>query len=290
VSTETSSHNPQELQMTDVGTESTWHFEWVRPLALRSIVGALIAAALIGVVSVIVGDFSELSWRAIGTVTVFVGFALVSWYDADVSAKRATWFGGVSVAVSIYLLLVSLGKIWFPGDRDTLPLLTIVGLAAVARVALLHIHLLLNIYRRFSSDTMRTVSHLTFWLVAVLAVMLSLPMLFTNLNYTEGYWRTVGAVAILDTLGTILVPLVHALFGSKSEALPAPVAAPSATERLLSDLPAPPATPARPAAAAYAPLNPAPAPLRLAWPRYDDGRPLPARPDGSPDFTGVLGY
>ena len=29
---------------------------------------------------------------------------------------------------------------------------------------------------------------------------------------------------------------------------------------------------------------------RLEWPRYVNGTPLPARPDGSPDFTGVVGY
>jgi hypothetical protein len=144
---------------------------------------------------------------------------------------------------------------------------------------------------------MKTVSHLTFWLVALLAVMLSLPMLLTNIQFSEGYWRTVGAIAILDTLGTVLVPLVHALFGPKPEALPAPVASASAAfapasepRGLQPSNTVPVVAPARPAAAAYAPLDPAPAPLRLAWPRYDDGRPLPARPDGSPDFTGVLGY
>ena len=30
--------------------------------------------------------------------------------------------------------------------------------------------------------------------------------------------------------------------------------------------------------------------LQLEWPRYINGAPLPARPDGSPDFTGVVGY
>jgi hypothetical protein len=29
---------------------------------------------------------------------------------------------------------------------------------------------------------------------------------------------------------------------------------------------------------------------RLEWPRYVNGIPLPAKPDGSPDFTGVIGY
>jgi hypothetical protein len=87
------------------------------------------------------------------------------------------------------------------------------------------------------------------------------------------------------------------LFGSKPESLPAPVASASAPVATGSEpqeprlgLTVPVIAPPRPAAAAYAPLDPAPAPLRLAWPRYDDGRPLPARADGAPDFTGVLGY
>ncbi len=65
-------------------------FAWVRPLALRAMVGALVAAALVGVASAITGDFSTVAGQALATVALFAVFALMIWYDADVSGKRAT--------------------------------------------------------------------------------------------------------------------------------------------------------------------------------------------------------
>jgi hypothetical protein len=328
-------------------------FRWVRTAVLYSIVGSLIAAAVVGVISALIGEFGTLSWQAMGTIALFVFFSLLSWYDADVSAKRSRWFGIVSVAVSIYLLVVGLFKIWLP-HRDTVStddngvtvftyydgfsdFLSWVFLAIIARVALLHIHLLLVIYERFQTPAMRVVSRVTFVLVAVLAVMLSLPVLTPGRDYPELYWRIVAAVAIADALGTILVPLIHVLFHRQPQpavqqwpaqqaaqpahgapgvvaapAPPAPVgamgipAAPatsaatvpavapagtalgaaSVPAKLTSDRPNPLAPPLD----AYAPLEPKPAPQMLMWPRYADGRPLPARADGKPDFTGVLGF
>jgi hypothetical protein len=61
-----------------------------------------------------------------------------------------------------------------------------------------------------------------------------------------------------------------------------------------SAVPAPAAVPTAPShrqipTAAYPTLFPQ-AGLRLEWPRYINGAPLPARPDGTPDFTGVVGF
>ncbi|MBN9631202.1 MAG: hypothetical protein J0I18_11395 [Actinobacteria bacterium] len=89
-------------------------FGWVRKLLPRIVIGALIAAALVGVYAVIIGRWDENCWRLIGTIALLVFFSLVSWYDADVSARRASWFGAVSVALSVFLLLDGLWKIWAP--------------------------------------------------------------------------------------------------------------------------------------------------------------------------------
>ncbi|MCU1438343.1 MAG: hypothetical protein JWP66_1430, partial [Naasia sp.] len=213
---------------TSAAQPATRPYPWVRTVVLYSIVGSLIAAAAIGVISALVGEFGSLSWQAMGTIALFVFFALLAWYDADVSAKRSRWFGITSVLVSIYLLLVGLLKIWLPHEDTVITdenggvfvdyydgasaFLSWIWLAIIARVALLHIHLLLVIYNRFQTAAMRAVSRITFVLVAVLAVMLSLPALLPGREYPELYWRLVAAIAIADALGTILVPLVHLLF------------------------------------------------------------------------------
>ncbi len=310
------------------------NYSWVRHLLPRIVIGALIAAALVAVYAVIIGRFDETCWRLIGTICLFVFFALVSWYDADVSARRAPWFGAVSVVTSAYLLLAGLAKVWIPVTYDpNAPFWEPAAwflLVAVTRLGLLHIHLVLNTQRRFTGPIMSKVTIVTLVLVGLLTVGLSLPLILTRTDFGEAYWRLLAVIAILDALGTILIPLTYTLFGPKAAAPARGVAAPPAAA---SDVavaaasgvaaaaasapvaPAPTAfapvaaapTASAPVAAAPAPTAPSAAPsaalptaayptllpqagLRLEWPRYINGSPLPARPDGTPDFTGVVGF
>src|SRR3954466_3432345 len=206
----------------------------------RIVVGALIAAALVGVYAVILGRFDETCWRLIGTIGLFVFFALVSWYHADVSARpvpwsapdapprRAAWFGAVSVITSVYLLGIGLWKVWMPAAQP-------VGgdfgfdaaepwwepfswflLVLVTRVGLLHIHLVLNTQRRFTGPIMSKVTVATLVLVGLLTAGLSVPLIWTRTDFGETYWRLVAVVAILDALGTVLIPLTYSLFGPKA--------------------------------------------------------------------------
>lgn len=297
-------------------------YGWVRHLLPRIVIGALIAAALVGVYAVLIGRFDETCWRLLGTIALLVFFSLVSWYDADVSARRAPWFGAVSVITSAYLLLAGLAKIWTPVTHDPYAAhpwwepVAWFALVAVTRVGLLHIHLVLNTQRRFTGPVMSKVTVATLTLVAVLTLGLSLPLALPTIDFGETYWRALAVVAILDALGTILIPLTYTLFGPKTEAppqssptpqpwsQPAPAAFAPAPTFVPTPTPAP--APTQTAAPTMAPLSaPLPSPLpaasayplldasggmRLEWPRYISGQPLPARVDGSPDFTGVVGY
>lgn len=291
-------------------------FGWVRKLLPRIVIGALIAAALVGVYAVIIGRWDENCWRLIGTIALLVFFSLVSWYDADVSARRASWFGAVSVALSAFLLLDGLWKIWAPALDGSVPddwwwgFFSWMLLVAVTRLGLLHIHLVLNTQRRFTGPIMSQVTLVTLILVGALTIGLAAPLVFQHVDFGEAYWRLVGAIAILDALGTILIPLTYSLFGPKRvKSQGMPYAAPAGPAHAAAPAPAafaPPvaattvtapsaaaptvaAPPAAPASAYPNVLTPAGG-FRLEWPRYVNGTPLPAKPDGSPDFTGVIGY
>ncbi|WP_374009295.1 hypothetical protein [Leifsonia sp. LS-T14] len=283
-------------------------YGWVRHLMPRIVIGALIAAALVGVYAVVLGRFDETCWRLIGTIGLFVFFALVSWYDADVSARRAAWFGAVSVITSVYLFGIGLWKVWMAvqpvgggfGYDATEPWWEPFSwflLVIVTRIGLLHIHLVLNTQRRFTGPIMSKVTMATLVLVGLLTAGLSLPLIWTRADFGETYWRLVAVAAILDALGTVLIPLTYSLFGPKA-VRPAPTApaafvpgpptfAPAAVPSATA--PAAAATPVGAPVSAYPRLDAATG-LRLEWPRYINGQPVPARPDGSPDFTGVVGY
>lgn len=296
--------------MTGAIPPDTDRFAWVRRLLPRIVVGALIAAALVGVYAVIIGTWDETCWRLIGTIALLVFFSLVSWYDADVSARRAPWFGAVSVILSAFLLLDGLVKLWAPAfdgssssyssedGTGTSPwgVFGWIALVAVVRLGLLHVHLVLNTQRRFTGPIMSKVTVCTLVLVGALTLGLAAPLVFDHTTFSDTYWRLVATVAILDALGTILIPLTYTLFGPKAMK-GSPRAAGAAAAPVPAAAPAPAAYAPPPApAAAPAPSSPYPNVLtpaggyRLEWPRYVNGTPLPARPDGTPDFTGVIGY
>lgn len=206
-------------------SEKAWDF--VKPLVLKGIIGSVIGAALVAVFAIVVGEFGTMQLQLLLTIVLIVVFTLFSWYDADVSAKRSHTFALVSVGVSVYLLIAGMGKIWFVHQPDyegynpdyyyaTDEVLAAfsswIGLVIVARVALLHAHLLLNIHRRYPTPLLQLVAKCTMGLIALLTFLISLPVLTPDVEYAEAYWRLLGAVVILDILGTILIPLSNALF------------------------------------------------------------------------------
>ncbi|MEG8034892.1 hypothetical protein QP157_06005 [Sphingomonas sp. LR61] len=209
--------------MTDNGAAGTIDRRWakVRPLVFRTIIGAVVAAGLVGIVAVLVGDFGRVAVQLLLTIVVVVVFALLSWYDADVSSRRSGTFAFVSIATSMYLLVAGLYKVWLaPTDSSGDDGLWLVGerfwhwiwLVGVARVALLHVHLLLVIHRRYPTPALQVVAKATVGVIALLALLLSIPLLAPDVDYARGYWRLVWVVVILDLLGTVVVPLSNALF------------------------------------------------------------------------------
>ena len=292
---------------------TTFPFGRVRPIMLRVVIVSLVVAALVAVVSIASAEFGDTSWRLIGTAVLFTAFALFSWYDADVSSRRSSAFAVVSFGVSIYLFVAGMVKIWVPTRMLADPygyvawspfdgFLGWVLLALVARVALLHVHLVLAIGARLRYRVMSVVTTVTLVLVATLAALLTLPVLFTWFDVHETYWRAVGVVAVLDALGTVLVPLGYQLFagatprvgseGATARAGATPAPSEQQGGAWTTGAPGPEAGSAassagfRPPATAYA----RPGQRSLQWPRYDDGTLLPVGADGGPDFRGVVGY
>lgn len=193
----------------------------VRPLVFRTIIGAVVAAGLVAIVAVLLGDFGRVAVQLLLTVVVVVVFALLSWYDADVSSRRSGRFAFASIVVSLYLLVTGLVKVWivpadpYGGDGIWLVgerFVQWIGIVFVARFALLHVHLLLVIHRRYPTPLLQLVAKVTVGVIALLALLLSVPLLAPDLDLAGGYWRLVWVVVILDLLGTVVVPLSNALF------------------------------------------------------------------------------
>lgn len=240
--------------------------------ALWVAIGALIAAAVVCVVWVLVGDANGIVGKAFLTILLLAGFAGVAIAEANLAPRRPDWLTLASMITWVAILLIGAVMIWMPdptdyyygfgGDR----FFRFVLIALILQGALLHIRLYLASHQRYETTFTTIVTYVTIGLVVILALMLVLPLLLSqDVDFRPIYWRVVVALAILAAVGTALVPLVNALFAPKKPRAAAP--------------------------AAYA------APAAVAqWPTYADGvTPLPVLPDGAtPDwnayYTGQPSY
>ncbi|MGJ0390763.1 hypothetical protein [Microbacterium sp. CGR1] len=222
-------------------------------------IGALIAAALVCVVWVLIGDQDGLIGRAFLTILLLAAFAGIAILEAGLAPNRPDWLALSSMVTWIVALLVGAVKIWLPEDDQYFTgaerffqLLLVVG---ILQLALLHVRLFTPAAQRHVTTFTRIIYFATIAFLAGLVGMLIFFLTFPHtFEYGELYWRIVVALTILAAVGTTLIPLLNALFA-----------------------------PRKPAAAAVAGHGIAAAP---SWPSYADGvTPLPVLPDGSPDWN-----
>lgn len=233
----------------------------IRRIVLQAIIGAVVAAAAIAIYAIIVGTFGVVEQKLLLVVLVFIGFAFFALFDAGVVSKRSDRLAIISVSVALYLLVAGILKVALAdtstdGFRDESGDFSVwaefarwVGMAFVARVALLWVWLLYEMRRTARRPMLRLLSVVTTVLVAVLAVLLTIPLIWERTDFADAYWRATAVAAVLALLGTALLPLLRWFLRERT----------------------PPA--------------PQPAARRLAWPRFEDGTPLPADAQGRPDYS-----
>jgi len=237
----------------------------LRPAILKSIVGAVVAAAAVAIYAVIVGSFGVLELKLILVIVVFVAFTLFALFDAEAVAPRHDRLAIASLAVAVYLLVAGVLLIALAaptgqlddGTEGTLAAFARwIALALVGRGVLLELLLLEAAHRHFGARMITRVAAGTSVAAVLTATLLSIPAFpWTDDTFPAPYWRSTGVAAILMLLGTALLPLLGRFFVHRDGG-PIPASA-------------------------------EPLPPRLAWPRLEDGTPLPAGPDGRPDY-GVL--
>jgi hypothetical protein len=225
-------------------------------------IGALIAAAVVCVVWVLVGDANGMIAKAFLTILLLAAFAGVAILEANLASRRPAWFALTSMITWVVTLIVGAFLIWMPEANDYFGgglerFMKYLLIILILQGALLHLRLFSKAHERHRTTFTSIVTYVTIGLVVILAFMLVLPIIIEEyVEFRPFYWRVVVALAILAAVGTALVPLVNALFAPKKE---------------------------RTAAPAYAPVY---APAVQQWPTYADGAtPLPALPDGSPDWN-----
>jgi hypothetical protein len=176
-----------------------------RKLLLSAIVGALCLTAAIAVVVLLSGHFDDTSWRILGTTSAISFFGLLGVPVGMLLERgRAVLLAQISGALTFAAFVLTLAVIWrhwADGVGKTWGVVLTLALAA-AQAAVVEA-------RRRETDTHMVsmlvgVSMLTGTLLAVLGITAIL------LEIDSGtYYRTLGAVAVIDVLLVALVAVLR---------------------------------------------------------------------------------
>jgi len=273
----------------------------------------LLAGLTIASISLLfIGDFEGKFERVFSTFALFAVFVLFTAFDTR-RGQKSEWYAPVALIANAYILGLLLIVIWMtPYDSFSLiweifwkSVLVIV----VTRLVILCCQLLLQAGNRLPAVVTRFA-----FVTSVLAVLSGI--LFTapvgieafDLHVPDLYWKIATALLILTALGLSITLLLRWSYGAdaREAARAAAPAAPAAPQPYPQGgaqplAQAPQQAPQQPQQAPQAPevqqaqvqqqpqaqQASQPAQPLLPWPTFPDGRPLPARPDGQPDFSAL---
>lgn len=183
--------------------------------AIYGIIISFSGAALVGIIALLGGDFGETQGKILLTTVLFGAFSITALCHLAI-ADRAMRIVGVSGLLASGVALVSgLVLIWRDwADSDLEVWFKVFAAAGILAVSFAHANLLLLLAGRRRA-AIRWGLAATLIAIAVVAVMLILPILtdgdIPGEDAGDVYWRVFGVIAILDVLGTVVVPVL-ALF------------------------------------------------------------------------------
>lgn len=193
------------------------------------LIGCLLGAAAIAVITVLVGSFNDTLGRALGTLAMVALHAILSFSYITESDKRDKKDGGRSLELfsnTVFVLIVisfitSIFAIWqLLGSSLTLKLYMLYG---VLLFATLHADILYRI-RRFERKIDNIVTA-NYFLMTIVVIMLSAVIFSDNpSDLGEFFYRLLAAAGIIDATMTITAIILHKLYFQKHPELAASAA------------------------------------------------------------------
>ena len=283
----------------------------------------LLAALTIASISLLfLGDFEGRFERVFSTFALFTVFVLFTAFDTS-RERKSEWYAPVALIANTYILGLLLIVIWMTSyDPFTLGfeiLWKSIVVIAVTRLVILCCQILLSLGAHYPPVVPRF-GFITSILAVLSGIMFTAPVGIESFDLTvpDLYWKIATATLILTALGLAITLLLRWTYGAdrraaaraERDAMAAnrfpqvPGQAPQAPGQPYrggqpygSGAPSGPAQPqSQPSTPGHPPVPPrvpssGQVPPQqggqqlLPWPTFPDGRPLPMRPDGQPDFS-----
>jgi hypothetical protein len=174
--------------------------------ALIGIAGALTATALLAIGILLFGDFGETEGRILATTALLAGYGLIALPAAfllDRARYPALAFALLGLATAGFALSVTL--VWFEAAPAAVGKATLT--AAVFGVALAQTAALAARRREHESTVVRRLFSASVGLALVVATMAAVAA-WAEIEDNEAYFRSLGALAVLDVLVVALQPIL----------------------------------------------------------------------------------
>jgi hypothetical protein len=182
-----------------------------RTLLLRVVISSLCLAALIAIVALLSGDFSDTNARIALTAAAISIYALAAMPGFTAMAGPATrlvgtlavWFAGGGLALAVLAIWIDLDD-----GRDLIEPWAVVSIVALA---LAHASLLLSRRRADDSEAIRRIVGLTL-LSDLVVTAISVAAITGDEGDGDGI-RVLGAFLVCSALGSALPPIMRRLAG-----------------------------------------------------------------------------
>ena len=173
------------------------------------IITSLVLSAVMGIIVLLQGTFQDIDWQILGTTLTIGVFSITSLSSLGLleSPKRnLRSFSLLTIFLSVMALALTVLLIWQNWDNDLEVLSQTAVVFTVLAISTAHASLLLALRNRGGSLSLLITATLSF--VALVAAMIIYLVLASDIDVGDFFYRLLGVFAILDVLGTIILPIV----------------------------------------------------------------------------------
>jgi hypothetical protein len=183
----------------------------VRTSFVRTLIGSLAGAGLLGIAALLLGSFGEVQLRILLTTVLVGAYSVLCLGALIVLGTRFAPVGIAGVTASSVALAQGLALTWvvdLDGGAAVEFLARGFGVFAILGVVLAHAALLLHPTRGQAAPG--TLLRLTLGALSGVAALSCAAVLAPDVVDGGLFWRLLGVLAILDVVGTISTPLLAA--------------------------------------------------------------------------------
>ena len=210
----------------------------VRRIAIWTVIISLVVTALIGIYTIVGGEFGETQSKVMLTTLAVAGFSILALCHLAVFGRDVKVFGWVGIGTSGVALGLAATLIWWnwsdmmyqPSDLY-LNLTKSFAVSALVAVSLAHANLML-LLQNSPLRWIRTALSVALVFITIVPALV-IPVLLTDgtfppMSFQDVYWRFFGVILILDALATIALPVTTLIVRSQRKNLAVEPAVPKA--------------------------------------------------------------